>query len=70
MGTITVKLYAQTPLHRDNFVKLVYDNFYDGILFHRVINGFMIQAGDPLTKTRMPLPDTARADRAILFRQR
>ena len=50
MGTITVKLYAQTPLHRDNFVKLVYDNFYDGILFHRVINGFMIQAGDPLTK--------------------
>lgn len=50
MGTIRVKLYKETPKHRDNFVKLVYDKFYDGILFHRVVNGFMIQAGDPLTK--------------------
>ncbi|MBO8428584.1 MAG: peptidylprolyl isomerase [Bacteroidetes bacterium] len=50
MGTITVKLYSQTPQHRDNFVKLAYDKFYDGTLFHRVINGFMIQAGDPLSK--------------------
>lgn len=49
-GTITVKLYADTPLHRDNFVKLASEKFFDGILFHRVINGFMIQAGDPLTK--------------------
>lgn len=50
LGTIKVKLYAKTPKHRDNFVKLALEGFYDGILFHRVINGFMIQAGDPLTK--------------------
>ena len=48
MGTIKVKLYSQTPLHRDNFVKLASERFYDGVLFHRVINGFMIQTGDPL----------------------
>lgn len=50
MGTIRIKLYKETPLHRDNFVKLATEKFYDGILFHRVIDGFMIQAGDPLTK--------------------
>ena len=50
MGTIRVKLYSQTPLHRDNFVKLASEGFYDGVLFHRVIDGFMIQTGDPLTK--------------------
>ena len=50
MGTITVKLYTDTPKHRDNFVKLASERFYDGILFHRVIKGFMIQTGDPLTK--------------------
>ena len=50
MGTIRVKLYADTPKHRDNFAKLALDGFYDGILFHRVIEGFMIQGGDPLTK--------------------
>lgn len=50
MGTITVKLYSQTPQHRDNFAKLAFSGFYDGLLFHRVINGFMIQGGDPLTK--------------------
>lgn len=50
MGTITVKLYSDTPKHRDNFVKLASERFFDGILFHRVIDGFMIQAGDPLTK--------------------
>ena len=49
-GTIRVKLYADTPLHRENFAKLAFSGFYDGILFHRVINGFMIQVGDPLTK--------------------
>ena len=49
-GTLKVKLYKETPLHRDNFLKLVNQKFYDGILFHRVINGFMIQAGDPLSK--------------------
>lgn len=50
MGTIRVKLYADTPKHRDNFAKLALEGFYDGILFHRVIEGFMIQGGDPLTK--------------------
>ena len=49
-GTMPVKLYADTPLHRDNFVKLAKKGFYDGILFHRIIKGFMIQGGDPLTK--------------------
>ena len=49
-GTMTVKLYSDTPLHRDNFVKLARKGFYDGILFHRIIKGFMIQGGDPLTK--------------------
>jgi cyclophilin family peptidyl-prolyl cis-trans isomerase len=51
MGTITVKLYSKTPKHRDNFAKLALSGYYNGILFHRVIDGFMIQAGDPLTKT-------------------
>ena len=50
MGVIKVKLYADTPKHRENFAKLALNKYYDGILFHRVINGFMIQAGDPLTK--------------------
>ena len=50
MGVIKVKLYADTPKHRENFAKLALEKYYDGILFHRVINGFMIQGGDPLTK--------------------
>ena len=49
-GTMTVKLYAETPLHRDNFVKLARSGFYNGLLFHRIIKGFMIQGGDPFTK--------------------
>ena len=49
-GDVKVKLYNETPLHRDNFVKLVKDGFYDGLLFHRVINHFMIQGGDPNSK--------------------
>lgn len=49
-GDITVKLYSDTPLHRDNFVKLAKSGFYNGILFHRVIKDFMIQVGDPNTK--------------------
>ena len=49
-GTIKIKLYKETPLHRDNFVKLASKGFYNGILFHRVIKDFMIQVGDPLTK--------------------
>jgi cyclophilin family peptidyl-prolyl cis-trans isomerase len=49
-GTIKIKLYKNTPKHRENFAKLALSGFYDGILFHRVIKGFMIQGGDPLTK--------------------
>ena len=49
-GTMTVKLYAETPLHRDNFVKLARSGFYNGLLFHRIIKGFMLQGGDPFTK--------------------
>jgi len=54
MGDIKVKLYNETPLHRDNFIKLVKEKFYDGVLFHRVINNFMIQAGDPDSKNATP----------------
>ena len=50
MGVIKIKLYAKTPKHRENFAKLALSKYYDGMLFHRVINGFMIQGGDPLTK--------------------
>lgn len=50
MGVIKVKLYAKTPLHRENFEKLALNKYYDGMLFHRVIRGFMIQGGDPLSK--------------------
>ncbi|MBO9152619.1 peptidylprolyl isomerase [Chitinophaga sp. GCM10012297] len=49
-GTMTIKLYDQTPLHRDNFIKLVKKHFYDSLLFHRVIQHFMIQGGDPDSK--------------------
>ncbi len=50
MGDIVVKLYDETPQHRDNFIKLVKEGIYGGTLFHRVINDFMIQAGDPSSK--------------------
>ncbi len=46
-GDMTVELYNETPLHRDNFLRLAKEGFYDGLLFHRVINHFMIQGGDP-----------------------
>ena len=49
-GDIKVKLYNETPKHRDNFIKLVKDGVYEGTLFHRVIKDFMIQAGDPDSK--------------------
>lgn len=50
-GVIRVKLYDETPKHRDNFLKLAKEGFYDGTIFHRVINRFMIQGGDPSSKT-------------------
>lgn len=49
-GVFVVKLYNETPLHRDNFVKLVNEKYYDSLLFHRVIQNFMIQGGDPDSK--------------------
>ena len=56
MGSMRIKLYKETPQHRDNFVKLARKGYYNGLLFHRVIKGFMIQAGDPLTR------DTTKVD--------
>lgn len=53
-GNITVKLYNETPLHRNNFINLVKAKTYDGVLFHRVIDEFMIQGGDPDSKTAKP----------------
>lgn len=50
-GDITLKLFGDTPAHRDNFVKLVKEGYYDGTLFHRVIKDFMIQGGDPDSRT-------------------
>lgn len=51
LGDIRVRLYDDTPIHRDNFLKLVKQGFYDGVLFHRVIKDFMVQTGDPNSKT-------------------
>ena len=53
-GVIKVKLYNETPLHRDNFIKLVEEGVYDGTVFHRVIENFMIQGGDPESKNATP----------------
>ena len=50
LGDITVRLYDETPIHRDNFLKLAKEGYYDGTLFHRVIKDFMIQGGDPDSK--------------------
>ncbi len=53
-GTMIIRLSDSTPLHRDNFLKLVKQHYYDSVLFHRVINHFMIQAGDPNSKHAKP----------------
>ncbi|MCE5226844.1 MAG: peptidylprolyl isomerase [Porphyromonadaceae bacterium] len=50
MGKIKVKLYNETPQHRDNFIKLVKESRYDGLLFHRIIKQFMVQGGDVTSK--------------------
>lgn len=50
MGDIKVRLFGDTPRHRDNFLKLAKEGYYDGVLFHRVINEFMVQTGDPDSK--------------------
>ncbi len=54
MGDMEVLLYDETPLHRDNFLKLVDEKYYDNTLFHRIIKDFMIQGGDPDSKTAAP----------------
>ena len=54
LGTIEIALYNETPKHRDNFIKLCKEGYYDGVLFHRVINEFMIQAGDGNSKNATP----------------
>ncbi len=54
LGNMTIKLYDDTPKHRDNFIKLAETGYYDGLLFHRVIDGFMIQGGDPNSKGAKP----------------
>ena len=53
-GNMIILLHGETPLHRDNFLKLAEEGFFDGIIFHRVINGFMIQGGDPNSKNPVP----------------
>ncbi|HUS01563.1 MAG TPA: peptidylprolyl isomerase [Chitinophagaceae bacterium] len=53
-GTIVLRLYDKTPLHRDNFIKLVKQHYFDSLLFHRVIKNFMIQGGDPDSKNALP----------------
>lgn len=54
LGDIEVALYDDTPLHRDNFLKLIGEKFYDGVLFHRVVSGFVVQAGDPGSRDAKP----------------
>ncbi len=58
MGNIKIRLYDETPQHRDNFLKLVEQHYFDSLLFHRVIKGFMVQGGDPESKN-------APADKAL-----
>ncbi len=53
-GTIKIRLYNETPLHRDNFIKLVKNHYFDSLLFHRVIQNFVIQGGDPDSKNAAP----------------
>src|SRR6188508_2876602 len=53
-GDMKLKLYNETPQSRDNFIKLVEKGYYDSLLFHRIIQGFMIQGGDPDSKNAAP----------------
>ncbi len=62
MGDVRLRLFAKTPLHRDNFVKLVGEGYYNGVLFHRVINDFMIQTGDSTTRRAQPGEEVGEGD--------
>jgi len=61
-GNIRIALYNETPLHRDNFLKLVEQHVYDSLLFHRVIRNFMIQAGDPKSRHAEPGAELGEGD--------
>ncbi|WNJ20748.1 peptidylprolyl isomerase [Pontibacter sp. G13] len=61
-GEVGMHLYDDTPIHRDNFLKLAQEGFFNGMAFHRVINNFMVQVGDPRTKDQYPAQDTSAAD--------
>jgi len=63
MGNIRIALYDDTPLHRDNFLKLVDEHYYDSLLFHRVIYGFMIQTGSPDSRHAEPGAAVGRTDK-------
>jgi len=54
VGNFTISLFNETPRHRDNFIKLVESGYYDGLLFHRIIKDFMVQTGDPDSRTATP----------------
>jgi len=54
MGTVEFKLYNETPIHRDNFIRLAEEHYFDSLLFHRVIDNFVIQGGDPTSKYAQP----------------
>ena len=54
MGEFTIELFNETPHHRDNFLKLVREGYYDGLLFHRIIRNFMVQTGDPHSRNATP----------------
>lgn len=54
MGKVTIRLYDDTPLHRDNFVKICQSGEYKGMIFHRIIKDFVVQGGDPTSKARIP----------------
>ena len=61
-GTMIIALYNETPLHRDNFINLANNNAYDSLLFHRVINKFMIQGGDPDSRKAQPVDTLGEGD--------